>query len=441
MPLSPEDNKQLGIIYRNLRDDPIGPDDPFYVPILENTKYDPIQLLSQHIQWSEIESLQLFSGFSGSGKTTQLRRLQKELESAGYKVLYADAEDYLNLSEPIDITEFLVTVAGAFSDQLDSKLLIESYWNRLLNYLRTTKVEISAVTLKTSAADLKAELKTSPTFRQELQKALNPRLRELNDQVTKFIEEAVTKADAAAFRLVFLFDSFEKLRGTPSNEQEVMDSIERVFGTHLQLLQLPSVHCVYSVPSWLRYTVKYSEIVVIPTLKMWHKRGRTETQARPDEKGFMTAREILRRRFTSHEECARVFGPPDENSQFPLAERLLESSGGALRDMLRLFRVALLGAQELPLTPAQIDTAIGIVRDDFRVSVEDARWLYKIHEEQWAAPETDKAAHVNLLNRLLDSHLVLYYRNDEDWYDSHPLVREEVNRIVAFNPEPATAEE
>jgi len=37
--------------------------------------------------------------------------------------------------------------------------------------------------------------------------------------------------------------------------------------------------------------------------------------------------------------------------------------------------------------------------------------------------------------RLLDSHLILYYRNDSSWYDIHPLVRAEVDRILAANPE------
>jgi len=43
---------------------------------------------------------------------------------------------------------------------------------------------------------------------------------------------------------------------------------------------------------------------------------------------------------------------------------------------------------------------------------------------------------VNRYMRLLDSHLILFYRNDVSWYDSHPLVRDEVERIVTLNPDP-----
>ncbi|HEY3839576.1 MAG TPA: hypothetical protein VGL72_23560, partial [Bryobacteraceae bacterium] len=289
---------------------------------------------------------------------------------------------------------------------------------------------------KLDAVELKAELRTSPTFRRQLQNALNSRLPQVVDQVRKFVEEVAKKVAPTGFNLVFLFDSFEKLRGTPSNEQEIMSSVERLFRNHLDLLRLPYVHCVYSVPAWLPFAINYEEVVVIPSLRLWHKRKLGQSASDPDEQGFVKVRDILHRRFTGPHACARIFGAPDGDARFPSAERLLEASGGALRDLLRLFREVLLQARELPVPSALIDAAIANVRNDFRVSVEDAQWLAKIHQEQAADPKTSNAPDVNRLMRLLDSHLVLYYRNDVNWYDSHPLVREEVNRILALNPEP-----
>jgi hypothetical protein len=436
MSIDPRDEELLSQIYRNLKEQPIDPNHPFYVRIWEDSPHDPVFRLRKHIQWSEVESLQLFSGFSGSGKTTQLKRLQQELERKGYHVIYANAEDYLNLGEAVDISDLLITVTGAFSDQLDSKLLKESYWDRLVHYLTTTNVQISGATFKLNSLELKAELKTSPTFRRQLHDALNTRLPQIVAQVRTFVEEVAKRADPLGFRLVFLFDSFEKLRGTPSNEQEIMASVERLFRNHLELLRLPYIHCVYSVPAWLPYVINYAEVVVIPSLRLWHKRSPSQVTGDPDEQGFNSVREVLHRRFTGAEACTRVFGAPDPTGRYPLAERLLSSSGGALRDLLRLFRETLLQAQRLPVVEAVIDSAIANVRNDFRVSVEDARWLAKIHQEQAADPETSTAADLNRFMRLLDSHLVLYYRNDLNWYDSHPLVRIEVDRILALNPEP-----
>jgi hypothetical protein len=43
-------------------------------------------------------------------------------------------------------------------------------------------------------------------------------------------------------------------------------------------------------------------------------------------------------------------------------------------------------------------------------------------------------AEINRLTKFLDTHIVLYLRNGEEWYDVHPLVRDEVCRIAASAP-------
>lgn len=260
--LSQEDEDVLATCYRHLQERPIEPGHAFYVEIWEHSDHDPIQRLRKHILWTEVESLQLFSGFNGSGKTTQLRRLKQELEERGYLVVYADAENYLNLREPVEIQELLITIAGAFSDNLDPSLLIDSYWNRLVHYLAKTEVNFSEITFKADPVSFKTELKSSPTFRQRVRKTIESRWREVRGQVQAFIEEAVktVTAKSPGRRIVFLFDSFEKLRGTVSNEDEVMASVERVFGRNMNILQLPFVHCVYSVPAFVPFFVGNAEV-------------------------------------------------------------------------------------------------------------------------------------------------------------------------------------
>ena len=55
---------------------------------------DPVLLMQRHVDFNDAQSLQLFSGFRGAGKTTELFRLRGELRKQGYVVLYADAMDY-----------------------------------------------------------------------------------------------------------------------------------------------------------------------------------------------------------------------------------------------------------------------------------------------------------------------------------------------------------
>src|SRR5947209_8101941 len=108
-------------LYPHIQDRPlqtVKPEDvemyePIYKPTPEHD--EPIELMATHIELNDTESLQLFSGFRGSGKTTELLRLKQLLEGRGAIVLYTNALSYLNPSSPIDISDLLITIAGSFS--------------------------------------------------------------------------------------------------------------------------------------------------------------------------------------------------------------------------------------------------------------------------------------------------------------------------------------
>lgn len=85
MPLTSEERLLLKTIYQRLNEnEPLKPDDPNYVelyqPVYDHEGCDdPVELMQTRIEFSEVESVQLFSGFRGSGKTTELFRLKKRL--------------------------------------------------------------------------------------------------------------------------------------------------------------------------------------------------------------------------------------------------------------------------------------------------------------------------------------------------------------------------
>jgi nucleoside-triphosphatase THEP1 len=440
MPISPADEEILARSYRSMQEKPISPGDPYYVEIWENSPHDPVARLRKHIKWTEVESLQLFSGFSGSGKTTLLRRLQQNLEHEQYLVLYANAKDYLNLGEPIELEDLLITVAGAFSDALEALRpgsTKVSFWTTFVEWLNTIDVEVVKATVSQKvygAIEFKAELKASETFRRKVRKVVESQLPAVQSQIESFIESSLKSVQQKepGKRIVFLFDSFEQLRGTPSNERDILDSAERAFGRNLDKLKLPNIHCVYSVPAFLRFFSNYSELVLVPSVKLYNKRQSDGSEPRY-EPGFALLRQVLEKRI-GQIPLARIFGQPDRSGQIPAVEKLLIASGGALRDLLRLFREALLAAKDLPVPDRTIDQAIATARRDFLTNVEDAQWLSEIRKTQSADIESPDAADVNRYMRLLDSHLILYYINDDNWYDTHPLVRPDVDRIVAHNP-------
>src|SRR5438552_2849611 len=80
-------------------DAPLEPGDPLYEPLYDTDPGDPIRLIHQDIEFSEVQSLNFISGFRGSGKTTELFRLRKKLRDEGYFVAYVNALDYILPSE------------------------------------------------------------------------------------------------------------------------------------------------------------------------------------------------------------------------------------------------------------------------------------------------------------------------------------------------------
>jgi energy-coupling factor transporter ATP-binding protein EcfA2 len=77
---------------------------------------DPIGALATRITWSEAASVNLLSGQRGSGKSTELRRLRKLLQDEGCVVCLCDMRDYMNLTMPVEITDFFISVMGALND-------------------------------------------------------------------------------------------------------------------------------------------------------------------------------------------------------------------------------------------------------------------------------------------------------------------------------------
>lgn len=431
--MTPEDRKFLKEIYKRLGDNPLEPGDALYQPVYQAPGLeDPIELLQRHIEYTDVESLQMFSGFRGSGKTTELFRLRKNLEDAGYLVLYSDALDYVNPSEEIDISDLLIVLAGAFSDALDDVLKVdiahESYWTRLKNYLNKTDVDITEAGVKTGV-ELKLALKTTPSFRQNLQRVLSNRIGELRQNVVSFFEDgvkAVRTEQGEDKQIVFIFDSLEQIRGSLSNEQTVIRSVERLFANHLKLLALPYIHAVYTVPPWLQFVMPNAvDVYMLPSVCQWHN----DPPRSKKPAGCDALNELVRKRF-GNDGFVRFFGG-DFVSACETAGKLIDVCGGHFRDLLLLLREAALRAKTLPVSQDVLDSAIKSVRTNFLpIAIEDALWLARIEEQRTTALPSVSPEDVSRLTRFLDTHFVLYLKNGDEWYDIHPLIRDEVAEIV-----------
>ena len=112
----------------------------------------------------------------------------------------------------------------------------------------------------------------------------------------------------------------------------------------------------------------------------------------------------------------------------------IEGAGGPFRDLLRLLRETVLRGSALPALPvsaAVVDSVINNARNAFLpIAIEDAKWLAEIARVRSTALVSADPGQVNRLARFLDNHFALYFTNASEWYDLHPLVRDEVAEVM-----------
>ena len=119
--------------------------------------------------------------------------------------------------------------------------------------------------------------------------------------------------------------------------------------------------------------------------------------------------------------------------------RLALSSGGDLREFFRLIRICLTRAAApgtaLPIGPRVLEHAETLVRNEMLpLAGEDLQWLKRIGATKDAS--LDAVKDLPVLARYFETKLVLNYRNGSDWYDVHPLLRDQVDAYVPLASAP-----
>ena len=423
-----EEDAFLGEFFRQVSATPLDPEDPRYVPLYQDpelVRFDPVDALARAISWTHGESVQLLSGFRGTGKSTELRRLKHRLESAHYIVLLCDMEQFLNLSTPLDVTDFLLAVCGALNEELSRRGFLDDglkqSWGDRLIRLFAGKIEISEV--KAGAlgvsASIKASLKTDPDFKKLVQQRMAGHLGTLMNEVHDYFEmctEAIKRRKSTPAELVLLLDSIEHIRGTTVNAREVQSSVEHLFVSHADKLHFPGWHVIYTVPPHLK--VSYGNlgslyepggVKVLPAFKLRDQAGtRIERSYR-----------IVERVVAARGDWRRLLA--DRGA----LDRLICNSGGHLRDLLRLVSGVLTLAQRVPVPATTVDAAIDQLRTEFLpIADDEALWLAEISRTHQIS--LSSADRLPVLARFLDTHLALCYRNGDEWYNIHPLIADQV---------------
>jgi hypothetical protein len=397
---------------------------------------DPVQELANQIDLSDSAGAYLFTGNRGTGKTTELLRLATILHGYDCEVFYADMAEYLTLTQRIEVTDFLISVLGAFSEKVAERFGEDpgrrGFFERVRDFLINTNVQFTEVKLPAGPVEFKAALQQNPTFKEQLQQKTRGLVEQLVRQARDFALEAAqfvrSQRAQPDRKLVLIVDSVERLRGVGDTQdvREVFKSAETVFSSHADKLRFTALNVVYTVPPYLSALAGSlgsvyagGRIYALPSVHIYEHRPALGEESAPYGEGVGKMREIVEKR-------SPQWGEFFSDAQLA---RLAQHSGGDLRDYLRMLRLAVarvLQSGKLPVPASLITDAEDAVRNDMLPIADDDRdWLRRIMASH--KPELPSLDVLPDFARLQEGKYLLHYRNGEDWYDVHPLLRAEVS--------------
>lgn len=429
MPLAPSTREDLKKLYNSLADRVLEPGDPVYVAQVNQDGADAVEEIATEVDWQQGGGVCLFTGQRGTGKSTELKRLKKRLEKLGAVVFYADLAEFMLLTKEVEISDFLISVAGAMSEQVAQRYGKSpgdiGYWERFQKFLQT-KVEFTEFTTKLGPTDIKAALKSDPDFKRRVQEAARGHVAQLVQEAHGFLAESVNfvrqQEHDSDRKVVLLIDSVERIRGVGNEAMAVYESVRNLFFGHAEHLRIPLLHIVYTIPPYLSVLAAGAGTLMggavarrLVSTHIFEDRSRNE-----DKNGLAVLRQVIAARYPGWD---KLF------TQDAL-DKLATSSGGDLREFFRLIRLCLPAVRDdsqLPLTVEAVKPAENAARNEMLpIPADHLAWLQRITKTHDTCLEKD--ADLPVLAHFLDNRLVLNYRNGSDWYDVHPLLREVVDK-------------
>ena len=411
---------------------PLASGDPRYVASTEvRGNEDVVERLFTTIDWAEEESHthQLFTGHRGSGKSTELLRLQARLEARGYAVFYFEGTDDLDLNDVL-YSDIILAIARRVTSGITERgiTLDEKLLERVLNWFAETlytKEDWREVkrTLESQAelglsapsplpliarllARLTGQIHSGEQIRHTIRHQLDPEVSQLIKNTNLLLEEASAKLGKP---IVVIVDNLDRITLTTGLSERT--NHDAIYIDHGEQLTDLAAHLIYTVPISMFYSVKspiltaiFPEYAVLPMIKSRDKDG-SVVQA-----GINVLKEILSKRI----DLDQIFTPR-------AVDYLCKMSGGHPRDLITLVRYSTRYALDRwprPLNLQSAERAVGYLITEYNRAIPDEHYplLAQIH--------LSKSISNDVIHRtMLHNQSVLeYYNGPPPWHDVHPVI-------------------
>lgn len=420
----------LDSMYNEFTPTPLEPGDPAYVDCREVRGEEDIKDLGSNIRRSRTNTYQLYSGYRGSGKTTELLRLGKFLEDQGHVVVYFAADEEDLSVQDVQYTDILLACTRHLLKRLSASNP-EPILTWIRARLRDLK-DVMAIEINVDKVDLQVGLKefgkittavrTEPGQRQKIRERVEPHTETLIEALNTFIEDGRQQFDSKS-KLVVIADNLDRI--VPIFRDNGRSNHEEIFLDRHEQLKALDCHIIYTVPISMVYSRWATELKdnygipsVLPSIRLRQRDGT------PAQDGLNILKTIIQLRLPYSLRDSLV---PNVFESEEVLQDLCLMSGGYVRDLIQLMQEAINKTDTLPIRARAVQRAADALRDVYRRAVEEKQWavLRAIHNSKEI--ENDEVQ-----RGLLFSRCVLEYRyydaqeKKHTWYDVHPLLWEEL---------------
>lgn len=367
----------------------------------------------------------IFSGHRGCGKTTLLAEFARQQEE-NYFVAFFSISDLIEMSDVNHINIlFSIAVqlmAKAEQQKIDIKTSIKEKFYEWFAIRTQTKQEEWKAQVSSGFnfwEIIKGKLQADALTRMEIKRELEKNFSDLTGRINEIasaIETAVSKD------ILVIIDDLDKL------DLSVVDNIYR---DNIKALLSPQFRIIFTIPIAvirnisLRATIQAetdNKTPIMPVCKLFSRGDSRLPNAQPIESANLLFLDILQKRISSHLIEAEI------------AQQIVIKSGGVLREMIRIANECCRGClrvlEEKPSATIKIDrqvldNALRDLRIEFTAGL--GKVDYQILAETYKDFEPDDPKAPEFLD-LLHGLYVLEYKNDDLWYDVHPIVADLLKR-------------
>jgi energy-coupling factor transporter ATP-binding protein EcfA2 len=358
-------------------------------------------------------------GHRGAGKSTLVRKAMAVLEERhGFCAVYIDVEATLDRGD-FTFADVLVTIVNAVAGALDEQKAtvpaseLELFRRYFAEELLTEKhaktisgsIEGSAeagITVPFFAklmSKVTALVRSDNEYRQEIRRVVERDPRDMVARANHFLTAA---AGALGKRLVVVFDNLEKVSNRGVVETAFLQRADEI-----RSLRTAVVLFLHPADEFAPQKVRASDAFDIVTLPMLPVRAQSDSYGHVSKHALAAARGLLDKRVdldkVTHDSEACL-------------KRIVQHSGGRLRDILELMRMACERAGSLKVTVDLIDKVARKAAGERGASLHPGD-----HERLIMVANTKQVPNDDPHGYLLLHSMILQY-NGVPWWDIHPLL-------------------